>query len=271
MADYLTPVIGQSGAFSFRAPFDGYDNVILRVEGMRRVLSFSNDNIDIRKDLYEGNNVSGADTEQDFNNNVNVVFFSTSNKEALWIPESFIVTIPRSDGIVYHELTLVTALGAVPADTNTALLEAKIKQEVLGLYGVNAVVKPVVVSWDTLLSISEHVSLTQSRLSAQQNVPNCQVELVRAKRQIDILMTRLRGLEAFIMGGLTSFKAGDVCKDMEAAFEGATYLEIGDDLYILVSRSDQSVLQRFGIYYRPGFTRSGKWWLLKQRQSKKKR
>lgn len=271
MSAHLTPAIGMRGAFSFREPFTGYTDVVLRVEGLRKVLSYAQDNVDIYALLYEVYKIGQHEYEEDLKDNVNVVYFSTSNNTTVMVPESFIVSSVRQDGFPYTEMSMVINFGALPPDVHLGSLTDVFKRSVLQYVGVEADIEYVATGWETLFTIGEHVLSEQQRSTVRGRLPECSTELLRERRVNEALRARLEALESMLLGNVAAVANEDICGDLEAIINGATTVNVFGTNYTVVSRPDQYTLQHYGIAYRKGFKRTGKWKRFMGRHGKKTR
>lgn len=221
---HIRPLIGQRGAFTFRDPFSKHNDLILEVSGLRRISSFLPEGLDIDAILYTPAKVALSDKEADHLADVAIVIFQTSDNQIIYVPESFIVTIPRADGVVYNERALVINLGSIPVEIGLDAVAELCKQSVRRLIGVVPDVKEVAIGWETLVDYKTDTVERGKYAATKLTYPIPEVEVYRYKTLYENVASKIKVLEDYILGGIRNFENGELCKDMEAAFNGLTYV-----------------------------------------------
>ena len=127
----LLPPVGSEGTFVFSKPFSDYINSdqLLRVVSTRSIVELEDSSEQPFDTIYKAVGLSEKDFENDITNNALIVMFSTEGGEYIYVPTTYIESMPIRNGIKYHEVSLIINLGYIPLDFNIDLITDIIKDD----------------------------------------------------------------------------------------------------------------------------------------------
>lgn len=194
------PRIGTAGLFVLSAPFDKLliPNVPYSCIALRTISEISNSGGDVQEDYYKRFELTAADYERDAVRDVCIVTLQAAGYATVDVPATYIAGAPDIGGIPYTALMLTVKLGSLPNTQDLSVVKQKIADDVLELLGVEAVVKPVVISLSTLIPVDQAKVIESARAAKIGTVITDYTKYVKAQRDLESAQQRIAELEEYI-------------------------------------------------------------------------
>lgn len=154
----LIPSIGMSGVWSLKPPLETYlsNGRIYTCKAIRSISDFTSQNDHPKNTIYKKLGLDEAAYQQDFNNNVYIVSLQDDLGNWEYIPASYILAYPDTNGITYRKFMVGLGFPKIPSDTDFSTLISKLQSEVFDTLGLNATVKVVPASETYLVDELTH-------------------------------------------------------------------------------------------------------------------
>lgn len=159
------PSIGDSGLFKLKEPYDVLVTAgsLYTCQSVRTINDFIASGESVYEKFYSPLNLSSDEFQQDVADNVCIVGLQAGTGEWIFVPNSFIVGAPSSNGVKYIPVVLGISLGAIPDAFNLESLIQQFKDIVIDTLGVQSEVKGVVVGSPKWFTNTEHELIEVAR------------------------------------------------------------------------------------------------------------
>lgn len=159
------PIIGDSGFFTLKEPYSVLltPTTLYTCQSVRTVNDFIASGESVYEKFYAPLKVSGDEYQQDLAENVLIVGLQAGTGEWVYVPSSFIVDAPTSNGVKYIPVVLGISLGAIPDAYNLEGIIKQVTDIVTNTLGITPEVKGLVVSSPKWLTNEEHELLETSK------------------------------------------------------------------------------------------------------------
>lgn len=166
MSNLVIPTIGDSGFYTLKAPFDTLmaTDTVYTCQAIRRIGDYLAYNEDVYTDVYVANGLSESDFEADQRLNMYIVSLQSEAGQWLYVPASFIISYPVSNGVQYQNFMIGVSLGALPVDTDLSPIQTLIKNVVFQNFGVTPKTNVVQLSKPVLVGSLKHEAIKTARL-----------------------------------------------------------------------------------------------------------
>jgi hypothetical protein len=126
----LTPTIGLKGRYTLAAPYDTlvlptglYECIAVRKFEDLLVLT-----VDVFADYYEPYGLLQSDYQADNRNGASIVTFVDVNDNYVYVPDTYILSIPSMDNVAYQHVVISLSLGPFPEYVGLTDLSTKLKE-----------------------------------------------------------------------------------------------------------------------------------------------
>jgi hypothetical protein len=197
----LLPAIGTTGIYTLLPPFETklLTNVSYRCAAVRRLEDIVAAGANPFTEHYEPAQISRAKYEEDMAAGVCIVSLIAGSGAWVYVPSSYIASMPDQNGIPYSVMLLGVKLSALPDSQDLALLKSKIVDTVTEYLGIDSEIREVVVSPPMLISRTEHNALEASRQEAISNVETDYAKLLAKTAQLNAALLKITELENYII------------------------------------------------------------------------
>ena len=201
------PSLNTSGKFVLTSPFLAKPNVIYTVIAIREIRDLTLKGVDVYTEFYvnagllDGVTINGNvfDYATEVSTSPVIVSLQGSDNTIMYVPSSYIETIPQVGDIVYSRLVLSVDLGALPDDVNVDSVLSDIDELVSSRFGITALVKINQVPSDTQPTPDEHAILEASRLGSIKENTNNHVELIKARATNELLTAKIKTMTSMLI------------------------------------------------------------------------
>lgn len=193
------PVIGSSGYFKLRSPFDSkmIEGERYTCKSLRKISDYLADRKDIFTNIYKNNGLSEEDFNRDQLNDTVIVGLQSGIGHWIYVPVNYIVSFPDINGVPYRGIGFMVALPPIPMDKDLDYVSEEIKNVVKDNLGVDAEINLVELSKPVLIPVEKH---DEVQLERDMNVVSGtdRSRLMAALKDNDTLRMKVKELEEYI-------------------------------------------------------------------------
>lgn len=163
-ADNLILSIGVEGSFELSPPFT--NNIQAKAKYTIRSIRTMGDIIaagDNPQELYTTNQVPEAEYIRDLQADVCIIGLQSTSGDWVYVPQSYIVTLPNIEGVSYRPLAVVVALGMVSDETELINVTTAIERIVFEQLGVKTTTVITAVGASELVSAADDARIKVTR------------------------------------------------------------------------------------------------------------
>lgn len=195
------PQIGMQGIYTLLTPFDTLllPKVAYRCAAVRRLEDIVAAGGDPQADYYTARGLDTATYQTDLAAGVCIVSLRAGNGSWVYVPTSYIASMPDQGGIPYTTLALAIKLAAIPDSLDLSYVKSKIQAVVKDNLGVDSTVRTVVISPTTFLSQTEHDTIEAARQANITNSTTDYAQLQQVTQERDTALQKVSELEAYIV------------------------------------------------------------------------
>lgn len=199
------PQIGMTGLYKLKEPFDKLllANVAYRCVAVRKLEDIVAAGGDPKELYYTNNSLSDTVYNTDLAAGVCIVSLQAGSGSWVYVPSSYIESMPDQGGIPYTTIVLATSLSAIPNSLDLSYLKNQIEDLVMDTLGVASTVREIAISQQQHLSQAEHVAIEAARAANIAASTTERAQRLEAERQRDAALEKIQQLEAFIKTKLT--------------------------------------------------------------------
>lgn len=197
----LTPVIGSSGIWKLKPPFDNklLPNLAYKCEAVNSLTAVISSGFDALTEYYINQGLDQVTFDKDVKDNVTIVTLLSSDGNVLFVPQPYIDGLPSSDVVPYVVMGMVIQLGALPNTIDPAFLTPKVTNAIKNALGLTPIVEYVTLSEVTNILFTEHEALEVARKA---NITDDNTDFVRRlKAETDLAKANatIQVLQQFIL------------------------------------------------------------------------
>lgn len=200
--NYILPHVNTTGVIKLKDPFSGLcaANVPYTVTAVRRLQDIVASSQDPYALFYEPFNIDDAKFQDDISNNVCILSLTSSDGEVVYVPNSYLESLPVAMGLPYATMMVAVNLGALPQTLNLQYFISKMGEAARDLMGIqNAEVRAMRVSSVTYLSIDDAQTIEAARKAVMETVITDAAKLRVAEQELFDLQKKYSDLEAFVL------------------------------------------------------------------------
>ncbi len=196
---YILPPIGSSGVYVLSSPFDTKVPPLasLTCKAIRKISDYLASSEDPKTLCYINNGLTEDNYNEDAILDIDIVSLQSGEGQWLYIPASYIVTYPITNGIPYRSIALAIALPQLPVTQDISAMEADVANVIRDHIGVIPSVEVVETSRVINVSSEKH-ELSQTARRLVMNNKSDRVKLAEANVLLGKLQTKVQELELFI-------------------------------------------------------------------------
>ena len=168
----VTPVPGQEGIYVANTPFAIDTTTIFRCEAIRTFPELIRKGVDVFTEYYHPVGLDRKEYNEDAALGVSIVTLKSVDGQIVYLPNSFIASIPGQTGLTYQRNIIVADLGPVPGYVNVEQIEADIKTLIGRYIGVDAKMAITVLKHEGVFTDEEHIRMENLRkLNIRNHIP----------------------------------------------------------------------------------------------------
>ncbi len=162
----VIPTIGDAGYYKLKTPFDALlaENTIYTCQAIRRIGDYLAYNEDPLTDIYLANGLSETDFNTDNASNMYIVSLQSETGQWIYVPASYILAYPTTNGIPYQNFMIGVSLGALPSNVDLSAIQTLIGNLVYENLGIQPKMSPVALSKPVLVERAKHENIQRARL-----------------------------------------------------------------------------------------------------------
>lgn len=161
--------INMRGVFTLKEPFHADANFEYRVESIRTFDELRGLRIDPFFEYYNKNGLDRDTYQRDINNDELIVTLLSDRVDPIYVPTSFMVSLPATDSVPYSHLVLGVSLGLLPNTFDTSNLEDLVSSLVTEYTGIVSRVEVVKTPTTGIVTPTQHRLIKTARQSAITN------------------------------------------------------------------------------------------------------
>lgn len=205
MAITATPVVGSTGSFTLKAPFDKdvvatQTYVCIAVRRLDELLALA---VDPYAEYYvRPHELDESIYQRDLIDKVSICTLRADTGQLIYVPSSYIAKFPALSGVAYRPMALAVSIGAIPDKTNLGPLKGEIKELVLGALGLkDSVVEVVEATLGSveIMDYETHRQIEAARKAAISRLTTDHSMLLEAQQTIASQATLIKHLEAEVI------------------------------------------------------------------------
>ena len=202
----IIPAIGSKGVYNLKAPFNSLvvANTPYTCVAIRTLNDIISGGVDPFATYYQPNGVTQDLYNSDLISGVSIISLQSGAGAWVYVPSSYILNYPATNGVPYTATALAVSLGTVPNSLNITSLMGEITDLVYSLTGVFASVKPIALSLPQLIDPVTSETLEAIRTNRITVSMSTSAQNAVLKAQIVTMQQHINDLENFIMKNITT-------------------------------------------------------------------
>lgn len=199
--EIIIPVIGSSGLFQLRPPFNTIiePNVRYTCQAVRRLSEYLANNEKPFEDIYQSSGLTEAEYNLHLEEDMYIVSLQSEKGHWLYLPATHVSSYPLVNGIPYRAMMLVVSLPPIPVERNLDFLELAFKNIVTDSLGVNCTVKQVEASSVSLISKEKHDLVSMQRSAITESLVTDRARYVKLTQDYQTALDKIQELETYIL------------------------------------------------------------------------
>lgn len=195
------PSLGMTGFYSLAAPYDKLISATAqyRCEGVKSLSAALSEGQDPLTQVYLASGDTKENYERDLAAGVSLVSISAGDGSLVVFPHTAMLKVPLADGVVYENVVLSIALGALPQTQDLSLIQSEIQQMVLQNFGINSASYLSVVGAPCIISAQAHEVVQAARQAKITEQESSLSKVQRLQTQLSAALTKIAELEAHLV------------------------------------------------------------------------
>lgn len=169
----IVPMLGAFGLWKLKTPWVTNNNLMYRCIALRRVEDLTKQGINIFKTYYEPMGLTQTEYTADLAVNVTFVSLLGTNGSKIYVPSTYVESIPDQTANVYDYTTVTVDLGPQPNSLDLSPLMDQLRSVSADFTGIdreNIMLSVGRAQSTTVLTQEQHVASEEARLLKVQNV-----------------------------------------------------------------------------------------------------
>lgn len=198
--NFILPQIGTTGIFSLKAPLDTLiqTGVSYTVSAIRRIGDIISNGEDPYVLYYASKQIAVDIYNDDVKNNVCILSLQATDGTWIYIPNSFLLSMPTVGGVPYTNLILAADLGPIPQHLDMFFLSSKVGDVIRDVIGIQTEVKMVVSSAVTVIPTEDSKVLEAARQHLVQTSTTDYARYLEANAKYQSALQKIALLEEYI-------------------------------------------------------------------------
>lgn len=199
----VLPDIGLSGVYELRTPFDTKvpNKTKLTCKAVRKISDYLASSEDVKQLCYIDNDLTEGDYENDLMLDMEIVSLQSGEGQWLYVPASYIVSYPLTNGIPYRSLVIGINLPQMPIEQDLTDMKTDIANLVKDHIGVLPTLSSVETSAIIYVALDKHET-NEGLRNLEKNSKSYRTRYLEANLTIDALNTKIQELETYIKNNL---------------------------------------------------------------------
>lgn len=199
--EIIIPVIGSSGIFQLRPPFNTIieSNVRYTCQAVRRLSEYLANNEKPFEDVYQASGLTEGEYNLHLEEDMYIVSLQSEKGHWLYLPATHVSSYPLVNGIPYRAMMLVVSLPPIPVERNLEFLELAFKNIVTDSLGVDSQVKQVEASSVSLISKEKHDLVSGQRAIITESLVTDRARYVKLTQDYQTALDKIQELETYIL------------------------------------------------------------------------
>jgi hypothetical protein len=153
------------GHFKAKAPFEDIvnENKVYTITSIRSLVDMRDSNENPKENIYIVNGLSESDYLNDLKNDVKTLVLIDDGGNYAYIPETYILSVPKVNGVLYQEKILIADMGALKTSYDLFNIISDVKDLIKSYTGVTPGVAVKSKSAETVLTYDESETLETQR------------------------------------------------------------------------------------------------------------
>lgn len=199
----VTPSLGLTGRFTCRPPYVLEPAMIYEVIAIRKFEDLLVLGRDVYAEYYEPAGLSKADYSNDNREGASIVTFVDTNEQYIYIPDTYITSMPSMDNVPYQHVVLSLSLGPFPEYVDLSHLIESVKSTAEGVIGVVATPGVHIAPTRNVITSAQHEGLEVARTNAITNRATERQRRIDAETKLAAALAEIEALQqALIDAGL---------------------------------------------------------------------
>lgn len=203
---YLQPSVGLKGVMKLGDPFAAQvvANVPYTVAAVRRLSDIITSGTDAFEAYYFPNNIEQSKYEEDIANGVCILSLQSPTDQWVYVPNSYLLSMPAAGGVPYSNMMVAVNLGAIPNRLSLNYFMETIKAMAHDQLGIdNADVRSAVVSPTTYIDPKDSDLYEIARKNIMSAISTDRAKLLASEAAREKAIAKIAELEDYIRKNLT--------------------------------------------------------------------
>ncbi len=206
MATVIRPSIGAGGLWSLNAPFNAslLPNVAYTCVAVRLLSDIIAGGSDPFTQYYSPAGLTQAQFQADVAAGVAICSLQASGGQWLFVPNTYIASMPNPNNISYRSIVLGAMLGPLPDTLDLTYVKTQVANAIQDAIGVIPTVKSIAASSQLQISPTEDTSVTAARTALISTAGTPTAQLVSLQAQYNTLLQQYQALQTWVQQQITS-------------------------------------------------------------------
>jgi hypothetical protein len=193
----ITPPPRLRGIWQLNAPFAVVPDTIYMAEAVRTIDEMLGLNVNILERVYTPVGLTKVEYESDVLNNAMIITLTAPGQKTVYVPSTYIASMPDDTAIAYDYVVLSIPLGAVPSSLVNSLQQTmdEVKSTVSDLIGIEPTVSINVAPSVGTVTAEQHRVNEQNRLNAIKRRTTEHAQLIASEAENERLRTIIADYE----------------------------------------------------------------------------
>ncbi len=199
--DIIIPVIGSSGIFELRPPFNAIiePNVRYTCQAVRRLSEYLANNETPYEDVYQASGLTESDYNLHLEEDMYIVSLQSEKGHWVYLPATHVSSYPLVNGIPYRAMMVVVSLPPLPVERNLDFLQTAFRNIVTDSLGVQCEIRNVEASAVSLIAKEKHDLVSSQRASVTQGLVTDRARYVKLTQDYQVALNKIEELETYIL------------------------------------------------------------------------
>lgn len=200
MTLYLTPEVGATGKYKYKAPFDtlGNNQTEFTCQSVRTLTDCLSVGENAYNKYYKPHGLTEDQFQEDVKGGASIVGLQAATGAWLYIPNSFLLSYPDISGVRYVTMVIAADIGAIPETMDLSVIMTEVQDILNSRLGIKPDVRGVVTSQPALVSYDDHERLENVRQNAITEQQPLISQVLSLKAQVSLLTVQNKALADYI-------------------------------------------------------------------------
>ena len=201
LTTYVIPSLGMSGYFKLKTPFNSslVENERYTCRAVRGIGDYLANNEDIYTNIYKANGLTETEFNSDCASGMYIVSLQSTKGQWIYLPASYILSFPITNGVEYHNLMIGISLGAVPTTKDISAVKTNLRNVIYDQLGIEPEIKEVQISKAVLIPQEQHETIETIRTSRITQQMSASSKVTKLESDLDTALEKIKILEAAII------------------------------------------------------------------------